>query len=414
MKKKNIMRGIICGISAASLMLAACGKQADSGASTSQAAAEERADDNAGNGAGDADGAGETDANGTGADESEAASVDASEIEALKDVERPESLGEIKLGKYEGIELTTEEAAKATEADVDAYLESYILPNYLESTEDAARLGDTVNIDYVGKKDGVAFDGGTAEGQDLTLGSGRFIDGFEDGLVGHKKGEKLQLDLTFPENYGNEELNGAAVTFDVTINEVKRIPELSDGLAAEIDPSVTTAAEYRNKILTQLQENADYAAEQHLSYLAMDAVVKDSEVKPTEEAVDWQIAEMITGYFEPMMLQSTGLGLADMLNMQGLSLDAFKEQLKESAEESVCQIMVMDEIAKEQNISASEEQIKAWAEKNGTTVEALQETATDEEIKTTVTEQLAIEYVIEKAKITYTPAESDASSAAAE
>lgn len=127
----------------------------------------------------------------------------------------------VDLGDYEGIEVdtSTDEFAEAYQSVVDSDVESYDL--YKKKTEGEVADGDTVNIDYVGKKDGVAFDGGSAEGYDLTIGSDSFIDGFEDGLIGVAIGSTVDLNLTFPEDYGNEELNGAAVVFTVTVNYVK-------------------------------------------------------------------------------------------------------------------------------------------------------------------------------------------------
>ena len=398
MLRRKLGRAALVCAAAAAVLVSGCGKKAE----TETTAAGTETGASAENGESTADGTEDTQSSTAGSMSSEElAAVDA-EIAELKKVKRPESLGTVKLGTYEGVELSATKPYTITDEDVQSYLEYYILPSYVDSVDDAAKEGDTVNIDYVGKKDGVAFDGGTASGYDLTLGSGQFIDGFEDGLIGHKKGDKVQLDLTFPEDYGNADLAGAAVTFDVTINEVKRTPELTDGLAAEIDPEVTTAADYRAKLKSQLQESEDYTERQNLSYQAIDAVVKASEVKPTDEAIDWKVADLVANYYDPTMKSSYGFGLSQMLSMQGQTLDDFKTDLREVAEEAVSQILVMDEIAKEQDLTADEAAMQEFAENNHVTLEDLRKSASDEDIRQSAIEQKATDYVVDHAKITYT------------
>lgn len=349
----------------------------------------------------------ETSGEETGEETTQAGTVDPSEIEAIE-VLRPDSLGTAKLGKYEGVAITAPEPYTVTEADVDSYIQYYVLPSYIASVDDAAQLGDTVNIDYVGTKDGVAFDGGSAEGTDLELGSGRFIDGFEDGLVGHKKGEEVSLDLTFPEDYFNEDLAGAEVVFDVTINDVKRVPELTDGLAAEIDPNSTTAEEYVENVRAMLQENEDFTEHQNLSYLAISAVVEDSEVEPSEEAVEWKISDLIVNYYEPMLNQSYGFGLAEMLSMQAVTLEEFRDQLREAATQEVSQLLVADEIAKEQNLTVGEQELEDFAARYHMTLQDMLTNYSQEELDALVKEQLAMDYIVEHAEITYADEEETA------
>ena len=315
--------------------------------------------------------------------------------------ERPASLGTVELGEYKGVEISTYPPYVITDEDVDSHIEYSVLPNYMASVDGPAENGDTVNIDYVGKKDGVAFDGGTAEGTDLSLGSGTFIDGFEEGLVGHKKGEEVQLNLTFPENYGNTDLAGADVTFDVTINDVKRIPELTDGLAAEIDPECTTAEQYRQKIKDSLQQNEDILEQQNLSYLAVSKVIEQSEVQASEEAIDWKISDMILTYDE-LYQQYYGFGLADMIALQGMSLDDFRENMRTSAEQEVNILLVSEAIAARENIAADDAAIQEFAEDYGMTTEDLKAQYSEEELKEIVTQQMVMDYLVENANITYT------------
>ena len=142
----------------------------------------------------------------------------------------------VELGEYKGVTYTPA-STEVTDEDVDAQIQA-MLDRYptMNSVDRAAQQGDTVNIDYVGKLDGVAFDGGSATGTDLELGSGMFIDGFEDGLVGASKGDKLNLDLTFPDPYtNNPDLAGKAVVFEVTVNDVK------ESIPAELNEEFVTS-----------------------------------------------------------------------------------------------------------------------------------------------------------------------------
>ena len=378
MKKKTLKTAALLA-AAAVFALSACGKdQEESTAAESETAAEAESDST----------------------DSLNNSEDAEAI-ANMTAERPASLGTVELGEYKGVEISTYPPYVITDEDVDSHIEYSVLPNYMASVDEPAENGDTVNIDYVGKKDGVAFDGGTAEGTDLSLGSGTFIDGFEEGLVGHKKGEEVQLNLTFPENYGNADLAGADVTFDVTINDVKRIPELTDGLAAEIDPECTTAEQYRQKIKDSLQQNEDILEQQNLSYLAVSKVIEQSEVQASEEAIDWKISDMILTYDE-LYQQYYGFGLADMIALQGMSLDDFRENMRTSAEQEVNILLVSEAIAARENIAADDAAIQEFAEDYGMTTEDLKAQYSEEELKEIVTQQMVMDYLVENANITYT------------
>ena len=378
MKKKTLKTAALLA-AAAVFALSACGKdQEESTAAESETAAEAESDS--------------TDPLNNSEDAEAIANMTA---------ERPASLGTVELGEYKGVEISTYPPYVITDEDVDSHIEYSVLPNYMASVDEPAEIGDTVNIDYVGKKDGVAFDGGTAEGTDLSLGSGTFIDGFEEGLVGHKKGEEVQLNLTFPENYGNADLAGADVTFDVTINDVKRIPELTDGLAAEIDPECTTAEQYRQKIKDSLQQNEDILEQQNLSYLAVSKVIEQSEVQASEEAIDWKISDMILTYDE-LYQQYYGFGLADMIALQGMSLDDFRENMRTSAEQEVNILLVSEAIAARENIAADDAAIQEFAEDYGMTTEDLKAQYSEEELKEIVTQQMVMDYLVENANITYT------------
>lgn len=240
---------------------------------------------------------------------------------------------------------------------------------------------------------------GSATGASVTIGSGQLIEGFESGLVGAKKGDEVELSLSFPADYRATELAGKPVVFKVKVNSITRPRLLNDALAAEIDSSVKTADEYRAKVQAQLQQNADYSYDQTLAYDAVQTVVQNSEVEPSDEAVAWKTDDLIKNYYEPMTKRQYGMELADLLSMQGQSLAQFREGLAETARQTVQQIMVMEAIEAEENLQVTEADREKFATDNGTTLEALRSGASDEDIDEAVLQQLATDVIIDNATI---------------
>ena len=161
----------------------------------------------------------------------------------------------VTIGQYKGLSLDkTVEAV--TDDMVDGRIKEELQNKAEEVTEGSVQNGDVVTINYVGTKDGVAFDGGTATDAQLTLGSGQFIDGFEDGVVGHNIGDTFDLDLTFPENYGNEDLAGQAVVFTVTLKGISQtdVPELTDEFVQSVSDTSKTVEEYKKEIKKSLKK----------------------------------------------------------------------------------------------------------------------------------------------------------------
>lgn len=194
------------------------------------------------------------------------------------------ALDYIELGEYKGLNverLNTEVSEEDIQSEIDTVLAS-LAEKKVVTNRDTVKKGDTANIDYVGKKDGVAFDGGTASDCDLEIGSGQFIPGFEDGLIGVKVGETKVLDLTFPENYGNTDLAGAEVQFEVKVNAIKEsvLPELTDSfIYKQTGGEYTTVEKYREGIRKDLeQEKKEYADTKMYSDL-VNQVVASSTVK---------------------------------------------------------------------------------------------------------------------------------------
>ncbi|MDO5834349.1 MAG: trigger factor [Lachnospiraceae bacterium] len=288
-------------------------------------------------------------------------SADDPEIQALEATEVPElpkfsDMGAVKLCDLTGITVETSPKLTVDEDMVNSQID-YLRKNYLTETEDAAKEGDTVNIDFVGKMDGEAFDGGSGTSYDLVLGSGSFIDGFEDQLIGAKKGEKLEVNVTFPESYpNNPDLAGKPAVFDVTVNKVSTMPELTDQWvkehAEDMGSKASDVASFRVEQQALLQAQVDYQYNNTIQQDALQQIVDTSEITVSDEmqtyAEDYVISQEVS------TAKQYGYGLADMLNMYGMSVDDFKEEISGYATDYAKQRMVVAAIANEQGIKSSD------------------------------------------------------------
>ena len=295
-------------------------------------------------------------------------SADDPEIQALEATEVPElpkfgDMGAVKLCDLTGITVETSPKLTVDEDMVNSQID-YLRKNYLTETEDAAKEGDTVNIDFVGKMNGEAFDGGSGTGYDLVLGSGSFIDGFEDQLIGAKKGEKLEVNVTFPESYpNNPDLAGKPAVFDVTVNKVSTMPELTDQWvkehAEDMGSKASDVASFRVEQQALLQAQVDYQYNNTIQQDALQQIVDTSEITVSDAmqkyAEDYVISQEVS------TAKQYGRGLADMLNMYGMSVDDFKEEISSYATDYAKQRMVVAAIANEQGIKSSDQLIDELA-----------------------------------------------------
>lgn len=267
----------------------------------------------------------------------------------------------ITVGNYKALTLTAVKT-EVTEEMVDEQIASLLEQYPAEVTGRAAQLGDTANIDFAGYKDGVAFDGGTSEGYDLVLGSGSFIDGFEDGVVGMNIGEEKDLDLTFPENYGSEELAGQDVVFHVTLNSLASAEgtEADDDLAKRVmgDESATLE-DLRNDIAAQLKNNAELSYFNEAGLELLNQVIDNSEITCDQTSIDEMYEQLETTY--TMYASQYGLDL-DTYLMYFMQTDA--EGLKEVAEEMVKQELALNAIVEKEGLEATDEQKDALAQMN--------------------------------------------------
>lgn len=291
-------------------------------------------------------------------------SDDAVSKEEAKTETSMEDVKEIKLGEYKGLKL-----AKLSEEVAETEVEEAINANLKmgaekeQIKEGKVKEGDTVNIAYEGKKDGVPFDGGTADSYDLTIGSGTFIDGFEDGLIGVSVGETVDLDLTFPEDYGSEELAGKAVVFTVTVNYIcgdEILPELTDAWVKEnTKKDAKTVEEYRAEIKEQLTEELKEKNRVEKENAILTLLVNNTEISeyPEEkvEAYKKQVDENLSS-----MAGMYGMEKEDFVkNYYQMSMDEYEKKLSELAKDAAAQEMIINEIADKENISCTEEDIKA-------------------------------------------------------
>ena len=301
---------------------------------------------------------------------------------------------------------------KVSDEEIDSEVRSALSQNDKLETLDEGTVedGDVVNIDYEGKKDGEAFEGGTDKGYDLTIGSDSFIDGFEDGLIGVDVGETVDLNLTFPENY-SEELAGQDVVFTVTVNSIKRAPELTDELAAEIS-DYETVEEHRESSRESLTEQKkterDTAKKNDLVGLAyQNATINDY----PEELIQYQL-DVVTDYYKDYAAQS-GMEYADFLEQQiGMSEEDFLAQMRETVKQSLSSELVLRAIAETENVEVSDEEFRTKAEgyaaqSGQTDVDAFIEQYGKAEIMASIYQDRAVEILEENAVVTDPDAESE-------
>ena len=326
--------------------------------------------------------------------------------EETKEVLLSDYAGEntVELGDYMGIDLTISEV-NVTDEDVEKQIAQVLEANaeYVE-VERPAQDGDQVNIDYSGKKDGVAFDGGTAEGYDLVLGSHSFIDGFEEGLIGAKAGDKKALNLTFPEAYHAEELAGQAVVFDVTVNSVKekKVPELNEELLAKISPETATVEEYRESVRETLVKNAENA---NLSREYQDIITHLEEVStvvPSEKYVEDLYNQQLNRAI--ITASNYSLNLASYASyVYGMDEDSFKAELRMQCEERAKVQLLYEAVAEKEGITVDDQDLEDIAVSLGyESYEALKEATrvSDELLNTEALGRKVMDMIIENANVT--------------
>lgn len=281
------------------------------------------------------------------------------------------NLGSATVSEYRGVKVNVA-APEVTDDEVDQKIQTNLSQNPNEVEVDrAAKEGDIVNIDYKGTKDGEAFDGGTAEGQDLTLGSNSMIDGFEDGLIGAKKGETKTLNLTFPEDYSEASLAGQAVQFEVTVNSVKEKQDaVLDDAFVQRTSDYQTVDEYKDSIRADLLAQKQKTAEQEMEQDVLQDVIDGSDFKFSRNGLSVRYNQMLKQYTNQAKMY--GMTLSQMAQANGMDEAGFKEYIYSSVKEAAKkEIVVKDIAAKEGLDNITDEDMEAFAQANGSTKDTL-------------------------------------------
>ena len=250
----------------------------------------------------------------------------------------------------ENVEITDEKVNE----EIEKLRENAAKLKEVEENEEA-KNDDVVNINFEGFIDGEAFDGGKAEGYDLTLGSHSFIDTFEDRIAGHKKGDEFDVNVTFPENYGAANLSGKPALFKVKVNSIKRKEEaeLNDDLAKEL--GFDSVEDMNAKTRENITKREETRAENEFKNKVVDAVVSATEVEIPEALVQREIDYQINRFAQQLQMQ--GINLNQYFQMTGQTMDSMRENAKENAEKAVKTELVLAEIAKAEEIKATDEEV---------------------------------------------------------
>ncbi|MCT0055619.1 trigger factor [Lactococcus lactis subsp. lactis] len=270
----------------------------------------------------------------------------------------------VSLGDYKGLTVEVEATKEVSDEEVETRLtNSQNNLAELVVKETAAENGDTVVIDFVGSVDGVEFEGGKGSNHSLELGSGQFIPGFEEQLVGTKAGETVEVKVTFPENYQAEDLAGKEALFVTTVNEVKakELPELDDELAKDIDEEVETLDELKAKFRKELEESKAEAYNDAVETAAIEAAVANAEIKEIpEEMIHEEVHRAMNEFLGGM--QQQGISPEMYFQITGTSEDDLHKQYEADADKRVRTNLVIEAIAAAENFTTSDEEVKAEIE----------------------------------------------------
>lgn len=314
----------------------------------------------------------------------------------------------VSVSKYKGVEIEKVEETEVTDAEVEENIQSTLeAEGTTEEVKDRKDVqeGDTVNMDYVGKVDGEEFEGGAAEGAELEIGSGQFIEGFEEALIGKKVGETSDIDVTFPEDY-SAELAGKDAVFTVTINSIiKTTPaELTDKFVQSVSDKSKTVDEYKKEIKEELEASNEEASKSTLINSAWQAVMDQTKVNKYDEDRVTELQNTATNYYT-QMAQAYGMELADYISESGITQEQFDEQMKQNAQEYFKEEQAIEVIAKDAKLTPSDEEYEkayeAKAEELGyADVDALKEAGTEEDLKMAVLSDVVKQWVADHAKQT--------------
>ena len=312
---------------------------------------------------------------------------------------------EVKLGAYKDLEVSVEASKEVTDEEVDAKLENE-RKNLAELVvkEGAAENGDTVVIDFVGSVDGVEFDGGKGENHSLELGSGQFIPGFEDQLVGAKAGDEVEVKVTFPEDYQATDLAGKAAVFVTKVNEVKakEVPALDDELAKDLDDEVETLDELKAKYRKELEAAKEIAYDDAVEGAALDLAVENAEiVELPAEMVEDEVHRAMNEFMCNMQRQ--GISPEMYFQITGTSHEDLHKQYEADADKRVKTNLVIEAVAAAEGFDATEEEIQKeindLAAEYNMEVSQVSALLSPEMLKHDITMKKAVEVITSTAKV---------------
>ena len=312
---------------------------------------------------------------------------------------------EVKLGAYKDLEVSVEASKEVTDEEVDAKLESERKNlSELVVKEGAAENGDTVVIDFVGSVDGVEFDGGKGENHSLELGSGQFIPGFEDQLVGAKAGDEVEVKVTFPEDYQATDLAGKAAVFVTKVNEVKakEVPALDDELAKDLDDEVETLDELKAKYRKELEAAKEIAFDDAVEGAALDLAVENAEiVELPAEMVEDEVHRAMNEFMGNMQRQ--GISPEMYFQITGTTQEDLHKQYEADADKRVKTNLVIEAVAAAEGFDATEEEIQKeindLAAEYNMEVSQVSALLSPEMLKHDITMKKAVEVITSTAKV---------------
>jgi trigger factor len=312
---------------------------------------------------------------------------------------------EVKLGEYKGLEVEAFDT-EVTDEEVDAELKSLQerQAELVVKEEGTAENGDTVVLDFEGFVDGEAFEGGKAENYSLELGSGSFIPGFEEQLVGIAAGEEKDVEVSFPEEYHAAELAGKPAVFKVTVHEIKgkELPELDDEFAKDVDEEVETLEALKEKTKNRLKHDKEHQAEHHVQDSVVEKAAANAEIDVPEVMVENEIDRMMNEFEQ--RLQTQGMNLELYFQFSGQDQSALREQMKEDAESRVRVNLTLEAIAQAENIEVSQEDVDAelgkMAEQYNMTVDQIKAAlgGNIEGIQSDLKMKKTVEFLVENSK----------------
>ena len=310
---------------------------------------------------------------------------------------------EVELGEYKGIEVE-KETVKVLQADVKAELNRMAQRNArTETVERKAKKNDTVDIDFEGFVDGVPFEGGKAEHHELTLGSGAFIPGFEDQLIGCKAGDEKDVVVTFPEEYHAKELAGKEATFKCKVHKVEEtiLPEIDDEFAKDVSDTCETLDDLKKEITERLKAERQEAADNAFEEKVLDAVIDGMKADIPAAMIDAQVDTIVQDF--GYRLQMQGMGLEQYLKMTGTEMGAFRAMFKDQAERQVKTRLALQKVVELEGITVSdkelEEEYAKMAEQYKMEVEKVKAIVSREALEGDLKISNALEFIKKNAKV---------------